>query len=125
MSDKKRIVIIDDQPEITEIVQEFITTKFDVDIDIAQSGQEGLDLISSNIYNLIISDHHMPGMSGTELLKEVRTQAGPNQHCPFLFLTAMEKEVSIEVSGKYEKVHVLNKVVQIQKLMELIESYLS
>ncbi|HEX7642173.1 MAG TPA: EAL domain-containing protein [Burkholderiaceae bacterium] len=38
----------------------------------ANSAEEGLDLLSTNPVQVIISDHRMPGMSGTEFLDVVR-----------------------------------------------------
>ena len=122
---KKRILIVDDQPEITEIVQEFIDANFDVDTDTAASAHQALEAVSKNIYNVIISDHHMPGMNGVEFLKEIRSVLGPNKDCPVIFLTAMEIEVKSEVEGRYENVQVLNKVAQIEELMNQITTYLS
>jgi CheY-like chemotaxis protein len=119
------MIVIDDQPEITEIVEEYISTKFDIDIDTAQSGQAALELTSENSYDIIITDHHMPGMSGTEVLGSIRTNEGPNKNCPVIFLTAMDKEVLEEIDGKYENVHILNKVVQVQDLLDLIGQYLN
>jgi CheY-like chemotaxis protein len=119
------MIIVDDQPEIIEIIEEFITSQLEVDFDTAQNGQEALNLISKNIYNVIITDHHMPGMSGTDVLREIRATEGPNQHCPVVFVTAMESEVLREINGKYQKVYVLDKVVEIQKLIDVINECLS
>jgi CheY-like chemotaxis protein len=41
-------------------------------IDVCFSGDEALALLSSQRFDLVISDYHLPGMSGLELLTTVR-----------------------------------------------------
>lgn len=124
-----RILIVDDQPEITELVEEFLTIYFEekttTNIETASSGQAALELISKSIYDLVITDYHMPGFNGVDLLKEIRQTEGPNQNCPVIFLTATDEEVSQELAGQFKEVHVLNKIVEIPVLMEIVSKYIN
>ncbi len=56
-------------------------------IDLAMSGEEGLSLVSKNLYDLIILDIMLPGMSGIELCRRVRQM---DIHSPVLMLTARD-----------------------------------
>ncbi len=68
---RKSILIVDDTPVIREFLQEFfIDSGFDADI--AQNGREGLELALKNDYSLILSDVHMPEMSGMEMISKLR-----------------------------------------------------
>lgn len=67
----KSILIVDDTLVIREFLQEFfIDSGFDADI--AQNGREGLDLALRKDYSLILSDVHMPEMSGMEMITRLR-----------------------------------------------------
>lgn len=57
-------------------------------IQMAESGQEALDLIHKNVtFDLVILDVMMPGLSGYEVCKKIRERFSPLQ-LPILFLTA-------------------------------------
>lgn len=67
----KRILIVDDTPVIREFLQEFfIDSGFEADL--AKNGLEGLELALSKDYSLILSDVHMPEMSGMEMVAKLR-----------------------------------------------------
>ncbi|KAA6431540.1 response regulator transcription factor [Dyadobacter flavalbus] len=68
MSDKKDLLILDDEPSITKILEHFL--KKDFNVVIKNDGSEGmLWLEQGNHTDLIIADLHMPNLSGKEFLK--------------------------------------------------------
>ena len=72
----ERILIVDDEVKILQGFSRMLYRKFSMDT--ASSGKEALEMIvSSGPYAVIVSDMHMPGMSGEELLNEVRERS-PN-----------------------------------------------
>ena len=67
----RRILIVDDTPVIREFLQEFfIDSGFEADV--AKNGRDGLELALSEDYSLILSDVHMPEMSGMEMITKLR-----------------------------------------------------
>lgn len=67
----ERILIVDDE----EIMRSFLLDVFvdeGYDLDSAANGEEALEKISRNCYQLIITDIRMPGMDGTEVLKKAK-----------------------------------------------------
>jgi len=68
-----RILIVDDDPHILASIRR-VFRKENYTIDTASSGKEALALMRQNHFQLIISDHMMPGMTGAELLQKVREQ---------------------------------------------------
>lgn len=68
MDNRKNLLIIDDEPSITKILEHFL--KKDFDVVIKSDGSEGmLWLEEGNQADLIIADLHMPNLSGKEFLK--------------------------------------------------------
>ncbi len=67
----KRILVVDDEKNIRfTVVHALRTSSFQVDA--AASGVEGLDLFRRNSYDLLLIDLRMPGMTGLEMLREIR-----------------------------------------------------
>lgn|GEM_PF-2107245 len=67
----KRILVVDDEKNIRfTVVHALRTSSFQVDA--AASGVEGLDLFRRNPYDLLLIDLRMPGMTGLEMLREIR-----------------------------------------------------
>ena len=71
MAQKKGSVLcVDDEPGILRSLKWLLQKEFDVMT--ANSGQEGLELVKKNSFDVVISDQRMPGMTGSEFLREVR-----------------------------------------------------
>lgn len=70
---KSHILIVDDEIEITSSLSRALT--FDgYKVLTAPSGEEALAILFKQKIDILISDIMMPGMSGIELLKRVRTE---------------------------------------------------
>ena len=67
----KRVLIIDDEPDIREVLKEFCRI-LGFEAVIADSGEKGLKLFRKDDFNLIISDLKMPDINGFEFVKKVR-----------------------------------------------------
>lgn len=84
----KRILLVDDEVEITEINKRYLT-QAGYEVNVAHDGQEALELFQKYSIDLIITDIMMPNMDGYDLIGEVQYLA-PDQ--PFLFITAKTSE---------------------------------
>ena len=62
----KKILIVEDDKKIRNRISEMLS---DHTVDYAEDGNQGITKISSNQYDLIITDHHMPNLSGVEMLE--------------------------------------------------------
>ncbi|MEJ5058941.1 MULTISPECIES: ATP-binding protein [unclassified Pseudomonas] len=55
---------------------------------LAEDAEQALVLCATRTYDLILLDVHLPGMSGVELCKQIRSHDGPNQQTRIFALTA-------------------------------------
>lgn len=68
-----RILIVDDNTMNVKVVSKLLSaTK--VQTDVAYSGAECLEMTKKKYYHVILLDDMMPGMNGTQTLKEIRNQ---------------------------------------------------
>lgn len=65
-----KVLCVDDEPGILRSLQWLLKKEFDVEI--ATSGDEGLEMLRHNDFDVIVSDQRMPGMMGSEFLQEAR-----------------------------------------------------
>lgn len=68
---REKLLIVDDEPNVRYVLER-ILTKEGYGISTASNGEEALKMLNSTIYDLVISDIQMPGMTGVELLKKTR-----------------------------------------------------
>lgn len=66
------LLVVDDEESILKSLQRLFR-KQPFDILLASSPEEALDLFNANEVSVVLSDQRMPGMSGSEFLKRVRT----------------------------------------------------
>ena len=71
MSNQARILVIDDDENITKVVAAILRDK-GYSVDIVGSGNEAIKKTQKNHYDLMLIDIRLPDMEGTELLTKIR-----------------------------------------------------
>lgn len=82
---EKKILILDDNPEILEIVQESLSIAGFSNLTSVQSQKEALEQFEEKSFDLVILDIMLPEGSGFEVLKGIRKTS----MVPVLFLSAI------------------------------------
>ncbi len=65
------ILIIDDEMSQREILAGFLK-KLDYKVEKAATGRAGLEIISNNVVDVVLTDYKMPDMNGMEVLDEIK-----------------------------------------------------
>lgn len=88
-----KYLVVEDTKIIREGIVEFFEIKSEgaITIDQAGTGDEALKLLLTNSYDLIILDIMLPGVSGFDICKKVRSKSD----CPIIFVTALGNEENI------------------------------
>lgn len=84
-----RILIVDDEPSITEFVS-YAMQKEGYQTEVASNGEEALDKIEHQHFDLFILDIMLPGIDGYELCRRIRSKMST----PILFLSARDTELN-------------------------------
>ena len=81
-----RILVIEDEKGIANFLRDGLTEEYFA-VDIAYDGKNGLQMALSNDYDLLLVDWMLPGLSGIEIVREIR-KTDPT--IPVIFLTARD-----------------------------------
>lgn len=97
----KRILVVDDNELFRESIVETLRRQ-NYSVDAAKDGPGALQMVQASNYNLVISDMKMPGMTGIQLLENIK-KLDPDM--PFLIITAygaIETAVDAMKKGAYD-----------------------
>jgi len=86
MMERARILVVDDEPEICEVLKEFLEARGYL-VTTASSGAEALRAIEKQRPHLILLDIVMPGMNGLETLQRILET---DRTIPVSMLTAVD-----------------------------------
>ncbi len=67
-----KILVVEDN-KINQMITKKILTKMKLNCDVVDNGEEAVDMIKTSNYDVVLMDIHMPGISGLEATKIIRT----------------------------------------------------
>ncbi len=102
---KGNILIIDDEIDILQTLKELLHDHAK-DIFLASGGKEALRILKEKSVQCVICDVKMPGMTGVEVIKEVRASVN---EVPFIFFTGHGSQDLMMEVVKYGVFDFLNK----------------
>ena len=85
------------------------------------NGPEALALLATQAFDLVISDFHMPGMSGLELLKQIKQ----DHHGTRLVLITAYTTETLEADVRKLGISYITKPFELPQLVQLIQNLIS
>lgn len=89
MSTLKKILLVDDDPDLREVLADQLILTEEFDVFEAEDGQSGLERAKDMLHDLVILDVGLPDMDGRELCRLMRKQG---VKCPIVMLTAQDSD---------------------------------
>ncbi len=83
-----RILVVEDDKTLAEAIS-FLLSKEGFDVAVAASGPEAIEVFDKSGADLILLDLMLPGLSGTEVCRQIRTKSS----VPIIMLTAKDSEI--------------------------------
>ncbi len=83
-----RILYMEDDPGLGRLLQKRFR-RMEYHVDVVPDGEQGMQRCAEVAYDIILADHHMPGLTGIEV---IRALAKDKDHPPLIMLTGQGDE---------------------------------
>jgi DNA-binding response OmpR family regulator len=117
-----KILVVEDNVEISEALGFFCSAKKDIDCDAANTGRDGLDRIRKEHFDLILLDLAMPDFSGLDVIKSVKQEGLIDLKNIVIFTASSDQDLLKEMRNNGVK-EIFKKPFSLDQLIALIEKY--
>lgn len=119
----KRILLIDDEPDILEFLS-YNFRKREFIVSTAGNGIEGISQAEAAAPEIIISDILMPKMDGIEMCREMR-KIKSLRDIPFIFLTAVKDDYKVMSAMMAGADQYASKPIRFEYLLSMVNQLLT
>lgn len=123
MSDRKRILIIDDEPTALDLLRRILEMK-GYEVLSAVDGEEGIALFRYQPCDLVVTDMVMPVKGGLQTILDLRKQAPDLPAIAISGGGTIAKERYLTVAGYLDNVITIAKPFTVEALAEAVEQLL-
>lgn len=120
--DKYKVLIVDDIPENIQTLGEMIKD-FDLDVKIAEGGQEAINIIDTYTPDIILLDLMMPRVNGWDVIDYVRKKYSKNEMV-IIVVSLLSNKDNIDECYELGANDYISKPVIKARLTSSIESHL-
>ncbi|MBR9984987.1 MAG: sigma-54-dependent Fis family transcriptional regulator [Desulfosarcina sp.] len=99
----QNLLIVDDEPDMLTLLKRSLEPELGCRVDTASSGEAALEMIRAGDYDLVLADIKMPGISGLDVLEQVKADSG--EKITVIMMTAyghIEMAVEAMKRGAYD-----------------------
>ena len=121
--DAYRILLVEDNT-INQQVAVGLLQQYHIDVVVASDGQEALDIIEKQTFDLVLMDIQMPGMNGYETTKHIR-KAFTVDELPIIAMTAHATEDAKQSCFEAGMNDFIAKPIEPSRLDKLLNQYLT
>ncbi|MBI5091008.1 MAG: sigma-54-dependent Fis family transcriptional regulator [Candidatus Hydrogenedentes bacterium] len=111
-----RILVVDDDESQRSLLVSFLSSQ-GFSVTAASSGEEALTVLGGALFNLLISDVRMPGLSGLDTLRRLRQENNP---IPVLLVTAYADVRDAVGAMRDGAANYLEKPIDLDELLESV-----
>lgn len=88
---QKKVLVIDDNPTIVELIRHAVRMQGKYDVVVAYDGEQGLEQFYNERPDCVIVDVRMPNIDGYQVVRCIRGDS-ESAHTPLIILSAMIEE---------------------------------
>lgn len=118
MASRIQLLFIDDEPELLEIVEDYMAV-LDVEVTPVSSAEEGLEQLKKRTFDIVFADIMLPGMSGLEFVTSIRAKY---PQMPIIVWSGYWNQNIRDEFNRLENMYCLDKPILRKNLEEVIAS---
>ncbi len=118
MNSRIRVLLIDDETVFVDNLAGVLTRR-GMEVQSVNDGLKALDLLTTELFDVLVLDIRMPGMDGVELLKTIRER---DVQTPVIVLTGHLSIKQLAEAAKESVAEVLLKPCRVDTLISCIEN---
>ena len=121
---KKKVLIAEDNSALATVLK-LNLSRAGFDVAIAKNGEEAWTLYQQEFFDLVMTDHQMPKLSGAELCQRIRS-VFPDRKTPLIMLTAKTIELNTEdLKKRFELTGLFSKPFSPTAVVTLVDETLA
>ena len=117
----KNVLLVEDN-KINQMITQKMLEKKAISCVIIENGEEAIEHVKNNHYDLILMDVHLPGINGTEATSEIRKF---NSITPIIALTAISLNENKEMLLSFGMNDVITKPFDPEQFYNIVTAYLT
>lgn len=119
-----RVLIAEADPWSRDLLKEvLLNVRCDAQLDLCADGQQALELLAANPYDLVIADWELPGVDGLNVLRSIR-QRKRNPPMPFILMSSRNDSASVREALPLAPAAYLTKPLNMQSLTHRLQGVL-
>jgi len=118
---KAKVLIVDDEPYILRVLQYKLECA-GYEVETALDGLEALEKLQEINPTILITDIHMPRMSGKELCQKIKAGSEPGPELILVITSATEKENRVW-TDEMDRTHFIEKPFSPRSVLRLIDEH--
>ncbi|EJM73480.1 response regulator [Pseudomonas sp. GM55] len=119
-----RVLIAEADPWSRDLLKEvLLNVRCDARLDLCADGQQALELLAANPYDLVIADWELPGVDGLNVLRSVR-QRKRNPPMPFILMSSRSDSASVREALPLAPAAYLTKPLNMENLTHRLQGLL-
>jgi signal transduction histidine kinase/DNA-binding response OmpR family regulator len=119
-----RVLVVEDM-QVNLILITKILTKHGCTVSVAANGQEAVDMLAQEAYDIVFMDCQMPIMDGFEATRHIRAREGHDRHSIIVALTADAMTGDREKCLKTGMDDYLNKPLKAEKIGDMLTKWIA
>jgi HD-like signal output (HDOD) protein/CheY-like chemotaxis protein len=119
-----RVLIAEADPWSRDLLKEvLLNVRCDARLDLCADGQQALELLAANPYDLVIADWELPGVDGLNVLRSIR-QRKRNPPLPFILMSSRADSASVREAVPLAPTAYLTKPLNMEGLTQRLQDLL-